>query len=43
MLRKFIGPGYVRCGPVTAGCFGIGCLFPTLVILAVGVGIVVML
>lgn len=25
-MGKFIGPGYVRVGPVTAGVFGVGCL-----------------
>lgn len=34
-MGKFIGPGYVRVGPVTAGVFGVGCLIPILTILFV--------
>lgn len=34
-MGKFVGPGYVRVGPVTAGVFGVGCLVPVLVVLAV--------
>ncbi len=30
-MGKFIGPGYVRLGPVTAGAFGIGCLMQTVI------------
>ncbi len=40
VIRKFIGPGYVRFGPITAGPFGIGCLVPTVLIL---VGLAVLL
>lgn len=29
-MGKFIGPGYVRVGPVTAGVFGVGCLMAVL-------------
>lgn len=36
-MGKFLGPGYVRCGPVTAGCFGIGCLIPTIAMIAIAV------
>lgn len=38
-----VGPGYVRCGPVTAGCFGVGCLLPVLSTLFAILGIVVIL
>jgi len=34
-VGKFIGPGYVRVGPVTAGVFGVGCLIPILKTVAV--------
>lgn len=33
-MGKFIGPGYVRAGPVTAGLFGCGCIIPTVAICA---------
>lgn len=33
-MGKFIGPGYVRVGPVTAGVFGVGCLMPIIAMLA---------
>ncbi len=32
-MGKFVGPGYVRAGPVTAGVFGVGCLVPLLTII----------
>ncbi len=41
MIRKFIGPGYIRLGPITAGPFGIGCLPYVLLALVVIVGLVV--
>lgn len=31
-MGKFIGPGYIRFGPITAGPLGIGCLLPLLVL-----------
>lgn len=35
VFGKFVGPGYVRVGPATAGCFGVGCLLPILATLLV--------
>jgi hypothetical protein len=34
-MGRFVGPGYVRVGPVTAGPFGVGCLLPTLMVVAI--------
>lgn len=31
-MGKFIGPGYVRLGPITAGPLGVGCLVPILTV-----------
>jgi hypothetical protein len=31
-----IGPGYIKLGPWSAGPFGIGCLLPFVLMLAVG-------
>ena len=34
-MGRFAGPGYVRFGPATAGCFGVGCLVPILMAVTV--------
>ena len=42
-MGRFIGPGYVRLGPVTAGPLGVGCLLPILTVLAVIVAAIIVL
>lgn len=36
-MGKFVGPGYVRAGPGTAGCFGVGCLVPTVIAILIAI------
>lgn len=42
-MGRFIGPGYVRVGPVTAGPLGIGCLLPIITTFIIIVSAVIVL